>query len=280
MNSQSLSFLSFLNLIFTLKFLILFQSPNGSSNLEEFYHTCGNTFTCGDTITRIGYPFRGFHDPPYCGHPSLVLSCDDQNNVTTTDIMNTTYRVLEIYQTTHTMRIVREDIFLEGPCPQEMANTTLDDSVFDYADTCSNFTFLYGCPVLNIPGVSPISCGDGEHNSLYMLPGSLGPGDCNASVVVPLLLSGNGAGGSVNTTKGLDQVLRHGFEVRWNADSQACSDCTESRGRCGYNFETNQTTCFCPDPPFVSSTCSMANGALPPNRSSRSGTYNVPTSLQ
>ncbi|PIM99917.1 hypothetical protein CDL12_24150 [Handroanthus impetiginosus] len=266
MNSQSSSLFSFLHLSIIIKLLVLFQSLHGSSNPEEFYHTCGNTFTCGNTITRIGYPFRGSDDPLYCGHPSLVLTCDDRNNVTTIDIMNMTYDVMEIDQATQIMRIVREDV-MEGTCPKELVNTTLDHSIFDYASSYMNFTFLYGCSSLHIPDLSLVSCGNGGYDGVSIFPGNLqGPGNCNASVVVPVLVSGNGGGTPVNST-GWDQVLRQGFQITWKIDRENCIGCTESRGRCGYSFETNRTTCFCPDPPFISDTCSIPSGASPATRS-------------
>ncbi|XP_057783921.1 LEAF RUST 10 DISEASE-RESISTANCE LOCUS RECEPTOR-LIKE PROTEIN KINASE-like 1.4 [Salvia miltiorrhiza] len=220
--------------------------------VSEFYQTCGNTFSCGDTITGIGYPFRQQTDPTYCGHPNLVLSCDGRNNATTIDIMSTTYRVLKIDQATESMRIVREDL-MEGPCPKEMVNTTLDYSIFDYAASYTNFTFLYGCPASNLPGLSLVSCGSSGYSSVYVFPGTQGPGNCNASVIVPVILGG----GSVNTTS-LNQVLQQGFEVRWKIGGKSCSDCTESKGRCGYDVVTNQTSCFCSDAPYVSDTCTTA----------------------
>ncbi|KAL2522185.1 Protein kinase superfamily protein [Forsythia ovata] len=236
--------------------------PSGSSNPEEFYKTCGNKFSCG-SITNIGYPFRGIYDPLYCAYPGLVLNCR-QDEITTIQIINTTYRVLGIYETTQTMRIVREDV-MRATCPQDIVNTTLDYSLFDYSATNTNLTFLYGCPTLNIPGLSLV-CNNG-YNGVYVLSGTQGPGKCNASVVVPVLVStgnGYGAGGSVNSTA-LDQVLQQGFEIRWKMDGKGCSDCIESMGRCGFNFATNRTACFCPDQPYISATCSGANGARSPS---------------
>lgn len=270
MNSQSISWFSFLHLLFTIEFLVLFQAPNGSSNLDQLYQICGNTFSCGNTITGIGYPFRGLDDPPYCGHPSFVLTCDDQNNVTNIDIMSTKYRVLEIDQNTQIMRIAREDV-MEETCPTEMVNTTLDYSIFDYDASCKNFTFLYGCPGF-IPGLSYISCG--KNHGAYVFPGTLGPGICNASVIVPGPVTGNEAVGPLNTTE-LDQALQQGFQIRWKIDSKTCNDCTSSKGRCGYNYAANQTACFCPDPPYISDACAMANetSPTPSKTSSRKGTY-------
>lgn len=190
-----------------------------------------------------------------------MLTCDDQNNITTIDIKNTTYRVLDIRQTEQTMRVVRQDI-MEGACPQEMVNTTLDYTLFDYSASYTNFTFLYGCPALNLSGLSLISC---RYDDVYVFPGTQGPGNCNTSVIVPVLLAGNRGGGLMNSTK-LSQVLQQGFEIRWKFGNQSCIGCTESKGRCGFSFETGRTNCFCPDPPYISNaTCVMADGSSPAN---------------
>ncbi|KAL9158447.1 hypothetical protein ABFS82_08G069500 [Erythranthe guttata] len=268
MNSQIFSWLfPHLHLIFIIEFLIiLYQSTNVSTNQEDFYRTCvDNTFSCGNTITRIGYPFRGSRDPPYCGHPSLVLECDDRNNATIIDIMSSKYRVLEIHQNAQTMRVVRDDI-MEGTCPQEIANATLDYTLFDYGAAYTNFTFLFGCPRSNLPGlISLTSCGNSEYGGVYVIPGMRAPVNCNSSVVVPVDVSGNGGVGPTNTTR-LEEIIRRGFVITWKVSSKSCIDCTESGGRCGYDPEANRTTCFCRDPPCASDTCSMASGASPANR--------------
>ncbi|KAK4490558.1 hypothetical protein RD792_001240 [Penstemon davidsonii] len=112
-----------------------------------------------------------------------------------------------------------------------MVNTTLDYSLFDYTDTCTNLTFLYGCPsFLSFPEYSRASCIG--NNNVYVFPGNIGPGECNASVIVPVLVSHheNEGGGSVNVTELNQSVLLRGFDVRWKIDSKVCNDCTESMG--------------------------------------------------
>ncbi|KAL0381420.1 UNVERIFIED_CONTAM: LEAF RUST 10 DISEASE-RESISTANCE LOCUS RECEPTOR-LIKE PROTEIN KINASE-like 2.7 [Sesamum angustifolium] len=271
MNSQSISGFSFLHLLFTVNVLVLFQAHNGSTYADDYYPTCNNTFSCGSTITGIGYPFRGPDDPPQCGHPGFVLICDNQNNFTNIDIASMKYRVLEIDQTNQTMRIAREDV-METTCPRETANTTLDYSIFTYAAECANFTFLYGCPAWDPPFFSYISCGNGWNDGdVYVLPGAQGPGYCNASVIVPGPVTGTGAGGFVNGTR-LGLELQQGFLISWKIGGIACGDCTASKGRCGYDFTTNQTTCFCSDPPYVSDTCAMVNGTSPAKKGTH-GTF-------
>ncbi|CAK9141604.1 unnamed protein product [Ilex paraguariensis] len=265
MNYQIFSWFSFFSLLFVLNLLVVIQVPRVSCNPDEWYVSCGNTFNCG-TITGVGYPFRGIGDPEYCGYPGFVLNCD-QENVTTIAIMNISYSVLDIYQDTQVMKIVREDL-MQTSCPRDLVNTTLDYSIFDYANTYMNLTFLYGCPPSsNFPGLSLLSC---RNNNVYVFPGTLGPGSCNTSVIVPVLQTGPGS--SVSLTS-LNQVLQEGFEVRWTMDSKACSECTGSKGRCGYDFPTNQTTCFCLNAPYVASSCKTANGSSPGSMPTPPGMY-------
>ncbi|PIN24104.1 hypothetical protein CDL12_03159 [Handroanthus impetiginosus] len=91
------------------------------------------------------------------------------------------------------MRILIEDI-MEETCPKELVITTLDHSIFDYASSYMNFTFLYGCPGLNIPSLSLVSCGNEGDDGVHVFAGTQSPGNCKASVAVPVLVSGNGGG--------------------------------------------------------------------------------------
>ncbi|KAL8034462.1 hypothetical protein ABFX02_12G030400 [Erythranthe guttata] len=249
---------SFLHLIF----LIIIQSPYISSAIsdDQYYQTCGKTFSCGKNITGIGYPFRGFSDPEHCGHPNLILDCNTRKNTTNIEISGMKYRVLEIAQPTQTMTIAREDV-MEENCPTEMKNTTLDYSVFEFATAYTNITFLYECIpgwILtnisnNISSADPFSCGNG--NSAYVVPGNRGPGRiCNDSVTVPT------PGSEFPNATELVQTLRRGFPIRWKINgSQKCSGCTASKGRCGYDLAKNQTACYCSGPPFVNDTCLVSN---------------------
>nr|XP_027122026.1 LEAF RUST 10 DISEASE-RESISTANCE LOCUS RECEPTOR-LIKE PROTEIN KINASE-like 2.4 [Coffea arabica] len=232
---------------------ILLQLHPVSSNPAEFYETCGNEFSCGN-ITGIGYPFRGYEDPAYCGHPGLELRCDQSSNVTRLEIKNMTYWVLDIQPNAQTLRVAREDV-MENHCPTDLVNMTLDYTLFDYSASYINVTFLYDC-LVNVPNVL-FSCGN---NSLSALPGDLGAGLCKASVVYPALQTGDR--GSFNFT-GLDQVLRQGFDIRWKVDTGICNECTRSGGRCGYGGGTNQneTTCFCPNQPYVESVACSSNSS-------------------
>lgn len=251
----------FLRLLLLIEFLVLLRLESGSSYAgSELFQKCSNTFSCGANITGIRFPFRGSGDPAYCGHPDLVLTCDGSSNSTSIEIVNIKYRVIEIDQSSRTMRIAREDTAGGGGgvCPTVMANTTLDYSVFDYAASCMNYTFFYGCD--SPPDfLSRISCGGGR--DAYVLAGAFGPKDCESSVVVSGAVMA--VEGPLNTTK-LGEALEHGFEIRWKIESRSCDDCLGTKGRCGYDSATNRTVCYCRDPPYVSGTCAVANYGAPP----------------
>ncbi|XP_051127467.1 LEAF RUST 10 DISEASE-RESISTANCE LOCUS RECEPTOR-LIKE PROTEIN KINASE-like 1.2 isoform X2 [Andrographis paniculata] len=261
--SSSFSYLHFLSII-----LLLIQPRRGSGFSDKFYRSCSNNFSCGQTIPRIGFPFYGSNEPAYCGHPGFALSCDEENSVfkTTIDIMYTTFRVLGIDQSKQSMKIAREDLMV-GNCPEEMVNTTLDFSLFDYTSSYANITFLFNCPDSNISDAKPISCGKSGYSDAaadYVSSGTRGPGNCETSVTVPVPISASFGGGKFLDSKEIDpQFFRQGLEVRYKTSSKACIDCLGSKGRCGYNLESNQETCFCLAAPYISSTCSMDSGASP-----------------
>ncbi|KAF7134232.1 hypothetical protein RHSIM_Rhsim08G0083500 [Rhododendron simsii] len=208
MNSRTLSWLPILSFLsFTtqfpfLQFPLCFCFPDAF-----FYHSCGNTtFDCG-SITGIGYPFRGHGEPEYCGYPGLDLHCQD--GITTVYINNLKYRVRDIDQATQTMKIAREDI-LESVCPQDLANTTLDNSLFEYASSVVNLDFVYGCSMSFqlILSLIPIPSCNISGLDVYLVVGSWSPDlSCESRVTVPVA----GWDGSLDL-KGLGQAFRGGFK--------------------------------------------------------------------
>ena len=148
---------------------------------------------------------------------------------------------------------------MEGTCPRELVNTTLDSSLFEFGSNYMNLTFLYGCQgsINWRPGIDPVgSCNVSGYGNVYLVPGTQGPMGCDVSVNVPVL----GWVQSVNGTE-LERAVQGGFEIRWKVDRSGCSDCTGSGGRCGFSPFTNRIACYCPNPPYVSATCSGAQSA-------------------
>ncbi|KAJ0728583.1 putative protein kinase RLK-Pelle-WAK-LRK10L-1 family [Helianthus annuus] len=253
MKFHKLSRFSSVLLIITL--LVVIVVPQASSSPYESYKNCAPSFTCG-TMLGIRYPFSRREDPAYCGYPGFELNCKDKKSPTI-DMNNMTYQVLSVDHSSQILKIIREDV-MESICPHDFINTTIDHNLFDYFINYMNITFLYGCPdSLNLHG-DTFSCDDNGIDKVWVLPGDQGPGICNKSVIVPVPVMALGSTGLVNSS-GLDHVLREGFEVRWKLDTMGCSQCSESNGRCFYDYDTNRTSCACPGSPLIADSCNMAN---------------------
>lgn len=138
-----------------------------------------------------------------------------------------------------------------------------------------NLTFLYGCPapITLIPGLNAITtCNVTGYNGVYVVPGTAGGLGCDVSVIVPV----SNFVGSVNSTDS-EGVVEEGFGVGWKVDTSLCSGCTGSGGRCGYNSNSYKTTCYCPNPPYVSGTCFTSTAArVQPTATPPPGTLHLP----
>nr|XP_043633482.1 LEAF RUST 10 DISEASE-RESISTANCE LOCUS RECEPTOR-LIKE PROTEIN KINASE-like 1.3 [Erigeron canadensis] len=238
----------------TITLLALIMVARASSGLHESYENCAGSFSCG-SISGFQYPFSKPKDPSYCGYPGFELNCNGKNSPSI-QINNMTYHILSIDEPSQILKIIREDV-KESICPHDFVNTTINHNLFDYSPTYMNITFLYGCPDSLTPHGHPFSCHENGIDKVLVLPGEQGPGICNQSVIVPVPLMEIGSTGLLNST-GLDQVLREGFEVRWKLDTTGCIQCTQSNGRCYYNYDTNRTSCACPGSSLDADTCAMA----------------------
>ncbi|GFY84790.1 hypothetical protein Acr_03g0015640 [Actinidia rufa] len=160
------------------------------------------------------------------------------------------------------MRIAREDM-MGDVCKLDLVNTTLDDSPFEFSSSYTNLNFMYGCHFSVFPNLIQIPSCNISGNEVFLLPetGFFNLG-CESKITVPV----EGWDMAMNLSN-LGQAIQSGFKVRWKVDSEKCRYCAGSGGRCGYDFVTNRTTCYCPNPPYAAETCSgalpTAAGALP-----------------
>ncbi|KAL5809938.1 hypothetical protein ACOSQ4_026506 [Xanthoceras sorbifolium] len=250
MNSQLFS--SSLSLSLVCFLLVIILKIQSSSTDPDW---CRRPFKCG-TVTA-GYPFWGGRDrpEPLCGHPKLKLDCDDEHETTTITINEVNYHVLEINESTHTLKIAREDYYKEGICPAQwknglfrVRNTTIDSQLFDFspADEYENVTLLYGCPPPlspNIPEHFTCQINGFPYNTGSIKGGANGPGACMASVFVPVPKKLYEA--TIGNWSALEETLPRGFELNWMVKGMPCEDCTNSMGSCGYDFHSQKTICYC-----------------------------------
>ncbi|KAK6927926.1 Wall-associated receptor kinase, galacturonan-binding domain [Dillenia turbinata] len=154
------------------------------------------------------------------------------------------------------VRVARKDL-LDGICLQKFVNTTLDYMLFDYGFGYGNVSLLYGCPSPYVQVPSQFTCliNGVSYSDGYVLAGAVGPGVCYASVVIPVAAAYLP---KLEITSVLDKAIDEGFVLKWKVDSGACSECSQSNGRCGYDLELNQTTCLCPGRSVGSKTCTAS----------------------
>ncbi|KAL0343369.1 UNVERIFIED_CONTAM: LEAF RUST 10 DISEASE-RESISTANCE LOCUS RECEPTOR-LIKE PROTEIN KINASE-like 2.1, partial [Sesamum angustifolium] len=91
-----------------LTIVLLIQLPSYSCQNDPLYQTCSQPFQCG-SLGEIGYPFWGGNRPVSCGYPGFQINC--QSNVPFLNISSTSYRVLQVDNTTQTLRVSREDLW-------------------------------------------------------------------------------------------------------------------------------------------------------------------------
>ncbi|KAL5811685.1 hypothetical protein ACOSQ3_026635 [Xanthoceras sorbifolium] len=248
MNSQLFSSSLSLSLVcFLLVILLKVQSSSTNPDL------CRHPFKCGNVTAR--YPFWGesYRPDPPCGHPKLKLDCNEHETTTIT-INEVIYNVLEIDESTHTLKIARREYYKQSICPPasfEFRNLTIDFQLFDFSrpDEYENVTLLYGCPPSpNI--LERFACpidGVTYYDHGFIERGAKGLEACNASVFVPVpkkLLEVTIVNPSV-----LQEALVKGFELKLKAiGGVPCEECTKSMGSCGYDNEiSKETICYCPD---------------------------------
>ena len=248
MNSSAFSFLS----DFVLVLLLFIHVPSSSSN-DDPYTACSKKFECGHI--SADFPFWGNDSSPACGVPELELRCE--NNVAKMNISQVAYRVLEIYPEIGILRIATEDSFV-GLCSPQFMNSMFNPKVFESVEGYTNLIFIYGCK--DGPPTIPFTCKINKVNDqdVYIQVGDTGPGECYRSVLVPFSITNWPRIQQPVTVQVLEEQLRKGFEVRWKVDRpEACGECIRSKGVCGIDHVTKQTTCYCPNQSSGSKTCAL-----------------------
>ncbi|KAJ6861335.1 hypothetical protein NC651_037424 [Populus alba x Populus x berolinensis] len=240
MNSSAFSFLS----DFVLVLLLFIQVPSSSSN-DDLFTACSKQFECGRVFA--GFPFWGKDRSRACGVPELELRCEN-NDIAKMIINQVAYRVLEINLEMGILRIARDEDYFVGLCSPQFRNSTFDPKVFEYVEGYKNLTFSYVCKDAPDPTI-PFSCKIIEINNQS---GYIQEGECNRSVSVPVFRTDLPP---IGIFPDLEELLKKAFEVRWKVDWKACGECFISKGACGIDHATNQTTCYCPNQSRGSKTC-------------------------
>uniref|UniRef100_A0A1J3DRZ1 non-specific serine/threonine protein kinase n=1 Tax=Noccaea caerulescens TaxID=107243 RepID=A0A1J3DRZ1_NOCCA len=200
---------------------------------QQELRLCETLFQCGN-ITA-GFPFSGENRPLACGYPSLKLHC--YKNKTSIIILNLLYDVLDIDQTSNTLRLSRAEL-LGSFCNATFTATTFPPEIFELSPNYKNLTVFYLCdPKLHYrssykcPGRGTVSVSE---NLDYQ-------SSCDDSFTINVPKSFVPEEKELNITD-LESVLSKGFEVMVKIDEKACKECSSFHGICGFE-NTTQVCC-------------------------------------
>lgn len=215
----------------------------------DWFSTCGTSrFSCGNIID-VDYPFWGNGRPDRCGYPQLKLSCED-NLTTILEIMSVKYHVLELNQSTQTLKIARTD-FLNGICSPEYGNTAFDSTPFEYAPDSDNLILFYDCRKKSsyFSDRYYFTCPSGSaYKDGYVLSEPKTEiGICNSSVTIAVPTEGYYK--VFGNWSMLERAIREGFEVKYKVDSASCILCKRFGGACGYDWNSTKMACYCRNQP-------------------------------
>ncbi|KAL2522186.1 Protein kinase superfamily protein [Forsythia ovata] len=241
------------NLKYFLLVISLLLIP-GSLCQNGEYATCGASFQCAG-IQNITYPFWGGSRQGFCGYPGFQLN-NCQGDVPILTISSIQYRVLEIDNTTQTIRVAREDLW-NSICPRFLNNTILEPNLFTFSPDYPNITLYYGCngqPITQLP--SMFYCNRTQTiNSLSFfrigeaLPSFPGTGiSCDNNIFVPVnQTAAEYLALPTASTIVLQEALASGFSLQWSANNSVCENCIQSGGLCGTNRNSTLFACHCAD---------------------------------
>ncbi|KAM2855177.1 hypothetical protein FF1_025525 [Malus domestica] len=232
--------------------ICLFHVRKSSGADDDRYLNCRASFQCVN-FRDVHYPFWGSSRPDYCGYPDFKLNCSGDAPVISFDGQD--YRVLDINQSTSTLRVARTD-FWNNVCPVSLANTTIKSSRVENTSDVQEVLLFYDCPPLNIPlpiqPTSQFSCSiNSTATSINYVVTNLGlpniSGNCKTTVTATISQSA-AANLVLNSSKdNLVAALDSGFGLKWDASNTLCDQCRGSGGQCGYNISSAEFTCFCKD---------------------------------
>lgn len=196
----------------------------------------------------MDFPFWGDGRPEYCGHPKLKLSCEKNNAII--EILKIKYQVLKIDQDAKILKIARAD-YMNGLCTPQYGNTILDTELFDYAPASADITILYRCSSEGNLLNGGFNCSNSSGKG-FIIPGnnysegSNGLGlDCRSRVIARIPDPVRYYSEIIMNSSKIEEALKEGYPVRYKVDFDACEECKKSDGVCGYDWNLNQTTCYC-----------------------------------
>lgn len=239
--------------------------------------------TCGNV--SISYPFY-FSDKTgyingssnsYCGYPGLAIDCDDGKAPILQLNGAEKYKVnyINVGSITNVSLVDQEVVDDSSGCPRVDHNVTFAQGswlFFPAGMSLDYLVFFLGCsfPNLFLPpeNIDPITCSFiGLIGPSYVLPkDQVPPGSwsqfCQKIYEVPVVkYQSMDPKGDAWRKGGYGQVLRQGFPLSVNDSRRPpnCTQCEESKGRCGFSQDGEFIGCLCPNGRVRSVRCSASD---------------------
>ncbi|KAK8940360.1 putative serine/threonine-protein kinase [Platanthera guangdongensis] len=237
-----------------LHLLLLFLLPFPALSSESLatnphYNACSKYSSCRiQQKFNVTYPFSLPQTPAYCGYPGYELICSGDNLAIR---FGAEEYIVTFIDYNHRFLIVLSSDFMKNYCPLSFSNTSIDSTLFKYADLVKNLTVYLNCSFAKTPDLPEITCLTNNfiNPSYYKMekgPSSFLenlPGKCGLTAAVPVYPPP-----VENSTDMFEAALKEGFALTWNYDSEWCQGCIDSGGICGFNrTRPEDQTCFCPN---------------------------------
>ncbi|KAK7275285.1 hypothetical protein RIF29_16397 [Crotalaria pallida] len=247
--------------------IISLQSTITLSSLDPKYEAC-EPKTCGNG-QNISYPFyiKGIQQP-FCGYPNYDLTCAYNGFpiLPKASSSGQPYIVNEIFYNNRSLRVSIPSFSqptTKGQCIPRIINFSRYSRRFSIAPRQRKVILFYGCDLSSLPeGIKENRVGcDAENETSSVV--ALYEEDPNLRLV-----SKNCNGVMVNTTVenengGIQESLQRGFMVNWSAGN--CVECSNSGGRCGFDYDINVYAfrCYCTDGVYHPRKCDPGSQTQP-----------------
>ncbi|KAI0496642.1 hypothetical protein KFK09_022963 [Dendrobium nobile] len=198
--------------------------------------------SCGNLI-NVSFPFWFQNlQPDYCGYPAFELRCEDDTPKLSMPVED--YHVLNISYDKRTVNVLMARFASKDTCLLPYYNLSFGLTPFTISSLNRELVFVYNCSAEK-PGFLQINCHNNRSyaylGGTYRIEESEGLFGSCFSVVMPVLSSPE------PEVKKYPELLADGFLLDWTAPD--CSECLKSNGQCGYNNDTRNFMCICPDRP-------------------------------
>ncbi|GFS32375.1 hypothetical protein Acr_00g0022380 [Actinidia rufa] len=233
----------------TILIIFIATSQTCHGQIEEQYYNCTSNYTCGQVARNLSYPFWGGNRPQYCGHPAFELKCQD-DEYPTLNIGNRDYRLLGVNQSSYRISIARLDLW-ESYCTKDLSDVALTSDSFQHNEMVRGLFIFYNCTrafpnfTCNVDGRESGGFYEYQLSSMEEVIGL--NSSCSQRIVVLVMRAALNE--LLSKTLTLQDVLKMGFEVQYDAENTDCSRCEGSGGICGYHSSRFEFICHCRDGP-------------------------------